>query len=49
VSFLTREYPVRSWRMVGERINRLPPVEQRALWGWAESAGFAAALRAAAG
>jgi glutathione S-transferase len=49
VSYLTREYPVRSWKMVGERINRLCVDEQRALWSWAETAGFTAALRAAVG
>jgi glutathione S-transferase len=49
VSYLTREYPVRAWSMIGERLNRLGAAEQGAVHGWAEDAGLAPALRAASG
>lgn len=44
VSFLTRPYPVRSWRMVQRRLQGLPEPEHRAVLAWAASAGLEAAL-----
>jgi hypothetical protein len=44
VSFLTRPYPVRSWRMVQRRLARLEEAERRAVLDWAEAQGLAPAL-----
>lgn len=44
VSYLTREYPVRSWRMLVERLNALPEQEQRSVRAWAEAVGLGAAM-----
>lgn len=44
VSYLTRQYPVRSWRMLQRRVTRLAPHEQRAVRDWAAARGLAEAL-----
>lgn len=44
VSFLTRPYPPRSWRMIRRRLERLAPEERQAVLDWAGERGLAAAL-----
>jgi glutathione S-transferase len=44
VSYLTRPYPVRSWRMIQRHLAHLPETERRLVLDWAGSQGFATAL-----
>src|SRR5690606_17490893 len=41
VSFLTRPYPVRSWRMIQQRLARLGEPGRRTVLEWAETRGLA--------
>ena len=44
VSYLTRPYPVRSWRMIQRRLAHLDDAERRVVLDWAKAQGLSAAL-----
>lgn len=44
VSFLTRPYPVRSWKMVQRHVAHLEPEDRSTVWGWADKQGLSKAF-----